>query len=99
MKMAFIVCNALLGPRILDMLHAAGIDYYTRWENATGKGRGTEPHLGTGSFGSTNTVFMIAFEKPSPLETLIEGIERFNAAAPRSDDRVRLFQMPLERLI
>jgi hypothetical protein len=42
---------------------------------------------------------MIAFEKPSPLETLIEGIERFNAAAPRSDDRVRLFQMPLERLI
>ena len=99
MKLAFIVHNQLLAPQVLELLESAGIDYYTRWHNAQGKGRGTEPHLGRGSFPSTNTVMMIAFDEERPLETLIHGISAANESIKRASDKIRLFQVPLERIV
>ena len=99
MKLAFLVCNDFFVNRVMDLLHAAGIDYYTRWDNVKGKGRGTDPHLGKGSFGSTNAVLMIAFEDDKPLERLVADIQRVNAETARKDDYVRLFQLPLERIV
>lgn len=99
MKLAFVVHNEFMTPRVMQLLKARGIDYYTRWEHVTGKGRGTEPHLGAGSFGSTNSVFMIAFEEEAPLETLIQGISAANTEIKRPDDKIRLFQVPLERIV
>ena len=99
MKLTFIVCNEFFRPRLMDMLATAGIDYYTQWDNARGKGRGTEPHLGTGSYGSTNAVTMIAFENEAPLEALVAEVTRYNAAAVRKDDRIRIFELPLARIV
>jgi hypothetical protein len=99
MKMAFLVHSEWQTPQVMKILAACGIDYYTRWDKAQGKGRGTEPHLGSGSFGSTNAVMMIAFEDDAPLETLVTMIKAANAEIPRASDRVRLFQMPLERVV
>ena len=48
MKIAFVVHNELFTSRVMQLLDAAGIDYYTRWEEVQGKGHGTEPHLGKG---------------------------------------------------
>ncbi len=83
----------------MQLLSDAGIDYYTRWEHIKGKGHDTEPHLGSGGFGSINAVLMIAFREETPLATLIDGITAANAEIKRSDDRIRLFQMPLERMV
>lgn len=99
MKMAFVVCNEFFVVEVMHLLRGANIDYYTRWDNAKGKGRGTEPHLGSGSHGSTNTVLMIAFEEEEPLERLIELIASLNGQIQRPDDRVRLFQLPLDRIV
>jgi hypothetical protein len=99
MKMAFVVCTEYFVIEVLNLLRAADIDYYTRWDNATGKGRGTEPHLGAGSHGSTNTVLMIAFDEDEPLERLVELIGSLNARIGRPDDRVRLFQLPVDRIV
>jgi hypothetical protein len=99
MKMAFVVHNEWLAPQVMDLLKASGIDYYTRWHHVQGKGRGTDPHLGTGSYGSTNTVMMIAFEEEAPLQALIERITEANAAIVRAADKIRLFQLPLERIV
>ena len=99
MKLAFIVSSEFVMPQVMDLLRASRIDYYTRWDHAQGKGHGTDPHLGTGSYGCTNSVLMIAFEEPNPLETLIENIAELNAKSSRKDDYVRLFQMPLERIV
>ena len=99
MKLAFVVHNELLAPQVLNLMRNAGIDYYTRWDQATGKGRGTEPHLGRGSFGSTNSVIMIAFQEEGPLEALIDQITACNREMKRADDRIRLFQVPLERVV
>lgn len=99
MKMAFVVCTEYSVGQLMQLLRSANIDYYTRWDDAKGKGRGTEPHLGSGAHGSTNTVLMIAFDDDEPLERLIGLISSLNGKIGRPDDRVRLFQLPLERIV
>ena len=99
MKIAFIIHNEYFSTRVMQLLHAVGIDYFTRWDQATGKGHGTDPHLGRGGYPSTNSVMMIAFQDDAPLEALIQAITKVNAEVKRPDDRVRLFQLPLERIV
>jgi hypothetical protein len=99
MKFAFIVYNEYVDAQVMAALKALNIDYYTRWEHVKGKGHGTEPHIGMGSYGSTNAVLMIAFEDEAPLGALIQAITALNEKARRSDERIRLFQLPLERMV
>ena len=99
MKLSFIIHNAYHTDRVMQLLKDNGIDYYTRWDHATGKGHGTEPHLGRGSYGSTNAVLMVAFEDEAPLQALISAIQSSNAAIARKADHIRLFQTPLEAIV
>lgn len=99
MKIAFLVHDEHYAGRVLEVLRSAGIDYFTRWDNAIGKGPGTEPHLGRGAYASTNSVMMIAFRDDGPLETLIQKIIAQNAEIKRPSDHIRLFQLPLERIV
>ncbi len=99
MKIAFLVCNEVYISRVESLLQTCAIDYYTRWEQAKGKGHGTEPHLGTRSFPGTNVVFMIAFQDEKVLEALVQEIKNANDHIPRADDKIRLFQVPLERIV
>lgn len=99
MKIVFVVYTEVYTPRVLGLLGTLGIDYYTRWDEVKGKGHGTDAHLGTRSFPGVNAVMMIAFQEEGTLEKLIQGIAGLNENIARPDDRVRLFQMPLERII
>ena len=99
MKMAIIVHNEYHKAQVMNLLKDTGIDYYTRWDGAQGKGHGTEPHLGTGTFASTNSVMMIGFKEDGPLEALVQAINAANQLIKRPDDRIRLFELPLERII
>jgi len=99
MKIVFTVCNDVYAPRLMTLLHALGIDYYTRWDQVTGKGHGTEPHLGTRSFPGYNAVLMIAFQEEELIEKLVAAIASANKEILRTDDKIRLFQVPLERIV
>lgn len=99
MKIAFVICNEVYTPRVMDILTRSGIDFYTRWEHVAGKGHGTEPHLGTRSFPDINSVLMIAFDKEEPLNNLVKELNEANATIIRPDDKFRLFQVPLERMV
>ena len=99
MKIAFVVYNEVYHPRIADLLGRVGVDYFTRWERVQGKGHGTNPHLGTRSFPGLNSIMMIAFQEHEALEKVIAEIELMNSDITRADDRVRLFQIPLERVV
>ena len=99
MKIAFIICNEVYSHRVMELLDKLGIDYYTRWEQVKGKGHGTDAHLGTRSFPGMNAVIMIAFEDESKLEKLIPEIVEANTEITRPDDRIRLFQLPLDRIV
>ena len=99
MKIAIVIYNGVYTPRVMEMLGGLAIDYYTRWEDVKGKGHGTEPHLGTRSFPGTNSVLMIAFQEEETLEKLVQHITQMNSEITRADDRIRLFQVPLERIV
>jgi hypothetical protein len=99
MKITFLVCTEVFAPRVLELMETCGIDYYTRWEQVKGKGHGTEPHLGTRSFPSMNAMFMVAFQEEESLERLIREVNVANGQIKRADDRIRLFQVPLERIV
>ena|SRR5512135_1825396 len=99
MKIVFLICNEVYSPRVMELLAADGIDYYTRWEEVKGKGHGTDPHLGTRSFPGTNSVLMIAFQQEPPLQKLIRDVTEANTRIARPDDRIRMFQVPLELVV
>lgn len=99
MKIAFVVYYEYMNTQVMNLLKAQGIDYYTLWENVKGKGHDTEPHIGAGSFGRMNSALMIAFEDEAPLAALINAITDANAKVRRNDERIRLFQVPLERVV
>ena len=99
MKMAFVVHNEHFTPEVMQLLKDAGIDYYTRWDHAQGKGHGTEPHLGSGSYASMNAVLMIAFPDEAALEELVVRISAANQKILRAADKIRLFQLPLDRIV
>ena len=42
---------------------------------------------------------MIAFEDKSALARLIDAITEANAKIKRPDDKIRLFQVPLDRIV
>ena len=99
MKMAFVIHNEHYGKNMLELLRKTGIDYFTRWDHALGKGHGTDPHMGAGGFPSANSVLMIAFEDEAMLAKLIDAIGAANLEIKRTDDKIRLFQVPLERIV
>ncbi len=99
MKMAFVIHNEHYSKNVLELLKKNDIDYFTRWDNVVGKGHGTDPHMGSGGFPSTNSVLMIAFEDEGALAKLIEAITVANVNIKRSDDKIRLFQVPLDRIV
>jgi hypothetical protein len=99
MKFAFIVYHDVLDQRISNILSEIKIDYYTQWEEVKGKGHLTDAHLGTRPFPGYNFVRMIAFDEESKLQLLIEKLMEFNKSVERKDDQIRLFQLPLEKII
>jgi len=99
MKFAFLVYHDVLDQRISNILNGIEIDFYTQWEEVKGKGHLTEAHLGTRPFPGYNYVRMIAFEEEEKLKKLIEILEKFNNEVERKDDQIRLFQLPLEKIV
>ena len=99
MKMTFVVYYERIDTQVMSMLETLGIDYYTRWENLKGKGHGTEPHIGVGTYVRMNSALMIAFEDEAPLAALTNAIIAATEKARRPDERIRLCQVPLERMI
>jgi hypothetical protein len=99
MKLTFLVYHDILDDRVSEALDELNIDYYTRWEDVKGKGHQTDAHLGNRPFPGYNFVRMIAFVDEEVLSNLIEKITELNKIVERDDDKIRLFQVPLERVV
>ena len=98
MKIVLIVHSENQTPRLLEFMRSCEIDAYTRWEKVKGKGHQTRAH--NGRYGAPlNEVTLIAFEQESRLERLVDRIERENQSCLIEDEKMHLFQMPLERFV
>ncbi|MCE1189116.1 MAG: hypothetical protein LWX56_08230 [Ignavibacteria bacterium] len=99
MKAVFIIYHDVLETRLTHILTQLQIDYFTKWEGVKGKGHNTDAHLGSRTFPGLNSVLLVAFEEEQSLNKLIAALEEVNKEALREDDHIRLFQIPLERVI
>jgi len=99
MKLAFLVYHDILEDRISKILEDAGVDYYTQWEEVKGKGHQSDAHLGSRTFPGFNNVKMIAFDNDKSLVDIIKSLKELNDTAKRSDDKARLFMVPLEMIV
>ena len=99
MKLTFLVYHDILDERISKALNELQIDFYTKWEDVKGKGHNTDAHLGNRPFPGYNYVRMIAFEDESLIDKLIDKINELNSIVEREDDKIRFFQVPLEKII
>ncbi len=99
MKIVFLIYHDILEDRIDNLLGNLKIDYFTEWENVKGRGHSTDPHLGSRTFPGFNSVRMIAFQDEKVLIDLQNGIIELNKNAFREDDKIRLFQIPLEKIV
>jgi nitrogen regulatory protein PII len=99
MKLTFLAYREILDDRVSKALDELGIDYYTEWEEVKGKGHKTDAHLGNRPFPGYNNVRMIAFNDEDLLEKLIVKINELNTIVEKDDDKIRLFQVPLERIV
>ena len=99
MKLTFLVYHDILDDRVTKALKELEIDFYTQWEDVKGKGHHSDAHLGNRPYPGYNFVRMIAFVDEAVLSNLIEKIKELNKIVERDDDKIRLFQVPLERVV
>jgi len=99
MKLTFLIYRDILNDRVSKALKELEIDYYTQWEDVKGKGHKTDAHLGNRPFPGFNFVRMIAFPEEELIGKLIDKINELNVIIERDDDKIRLFQVPLERIV
>jgi hypothetical protein len=99
MKIVFIVYHDILEDRITKLFEDLKIDYFTEWENVKGKGHFSTAHLGTRAYPGYNLVRMIAFQEEKALNDLINGVTVLNNEIIQTDDKIRIFQMPLEKIL
>jgi len=99
MKIALLIYHDVFDDRVAEIMNELKIDAYTKWEEVTGKFEGCEPHLGTRTFPGHESVRLIPFRDEEKLNKLIWKLEEFNKAAVKSADQLRLYSLPLEKIV
>ena len=99
MKIAVMIYHDVFDDRIVELLDELKIDSYTKWEGVTGKFEGSEPLLGTRSFPGYECVRLLPFRDEEKLNGLITRLEEFNKNAHKSADQIRLYSLPMEKIV
>lgn len=99
MKLVYLIYHDILEDRVNNLFKQNDIDFFTEWEEVKGKGHTSDAHLGSRTFPGYNNVRLIAFDNEEMLVKLIIGIKKLNEEAIRKDDKIRMFQIPLETII
>lgn len=99
MKLAFVIYHDILDDRISEALNELNIDFYTKWEDVKGKGHNTDAHLGNRPYPGYNIVRMIAFAADDLIDSMTSKIKEMNEIIERDDDKIRMFLVPLEKIV
>ncbi len=99
MKLAFLVYHDVLDDRIIKILEELEIDSYVKWDEVLGKSHNAPGHLGTRTFPGHDSVRLIPFQDEEKLEGLIEKIKNYNENVNIKNDEIRLYLLPLERIV
>jgi len=95
MKMIFIMYNIAINDEVMQILKDVGIEGYTRWERATGRGKTSGPHLGNHIWPVVNSVLAVAAEDNKKAR-LIERIKELRKKLGK--EGIKAFVLPLEEI-
>lgn len=62
MKLVFIAYNVAINEEVMEAVEAAGLKAYTRWEEVTGVGEHSGPHLNTHVWPAKNSALAVVAE-------------------------------------
>jgi hypothetical protein len=82
---------------LMELLSSLGIEGYTKWERALGRGRTSGPHLGTHIWPKTNALLSIALEDLQASQ-LIEKLQELKGT-PLGREGIKAFLWPLEKMV
>jgi hypothetical protein len=82
---------------LMEVLSSLGIEGYTKWERALGRGGTSGPHLGTHIWPKTNALLSIALEDLQASQ-LIEKLQELKGT-PLGKEGIKAFLWPLEQMV
>lgn len=97
MKMVLISYYVGIEEELMELLSSLGIEGYTKWERALGRGRTSGPHLGTHIWPKTNALLSIALEDLQASQ-LIEKLQELKGT-PLGREGIKAFLWPLEKMV
>lgn len=96
MKAVMVVYNNAIDPEVGEMMNASGIEHYTKFTSAFGKGPGSGPRLGDAVWpGGNNAVLVVT--SPEAAQTLIRQVEVLQKDIPA--EGLRAFWWEVEGMV
>ena len=99
MKIAIMVYHDVLEDRVEKLFEELKIDAYTKWERVVGKFEGADPILGSRTYPGHESVRLLPFRDDNILNDLVQALEEFNSKAVKPIDEIRMFILPLEKIV
>ncbi|MBD3180171.1 MAG: hypothetical protein GF417_11600 [Candidatus Latescibacteria bacterium] len=96
MKMVLFIYNASIEEEVRQCMKECGVDKFTRFQELHGRGRHSDPHMGTHIWPSTNSMIMVVCEDERArqlLSRMRELKERF------MESGIKAFLLPVEESI
>jgi len=95
MKAVLIVHNSAIDVEVNEALESLGIDCYTKFPQVLGKGRLSEPHLGTDVWPGTNTATFVVVESEK-VAAILQTVAQMRQRLGR--EGVKAFVWTIEQL-
>ena len=95
MKLVLIAYNEALDSEIDQLLKNEGVEGFTKWTKAYGKGKSSDPHLGSHVWPKANNVMAI-FAEEDTTEKIMDGIRAMRKRLSR--EGVKAFVVPCEEV-
>ena len=95
MKIVLIAYNEAIDEEVMELLESCGAHHYTKWTKVQGKGKASDPHLGTQVWPRMNNVVVIASEDDR-VPALLSGVRELRRRLGR--EGVKAFVLPLEEI-
>ena len=99
MKIAYLIYLDVFEERVTKLLDDCDIQSYFGWENVVGKFRGQEGHFGTRAYPGFDKIKLIPTANEEKFDVLSEKIKKFNESITKKSDEIRMYLLPLEKII
>ena len=95
MKMILIVYNEAIDEEVMSSLETCGIESFTKWQKVLGKGKLSEPHLGSSVWPGVNNVCMVVIDE-NKVPALLVQVR--NLRKTLGKEGIKAFVLPIETL-